>query len=138
MKLSKLSKQFCKEKFNIKLVFTFFKIKIYFSYKFLDDLKSFLVYKFTCASCSSSYISEPRRYFKNQDCGRFIKDKKSHNCKHLCSNTARFDSHNCFSFKIIDKANSFIFCFHDANYLHLIPSFRHVTMTSSDNNIPCK
>ena len=59
-KLSKLCKEFCKENFNIKLVFNSFKIKHYFSYKdpIPDDLKSFLVYKFTCASCSSSYIGK--------------------------------------------------------------------------------
>ena len=47
-KLSKLCKEFCKENFNIKLVFNSFKIKKYFSYKdpIPDDLKSFLVYKF--------------------------------------------------------------------------------------------
>ena len=48
-KLSKLCKEFCKEYFNIKLLFNSFKIKNYFSYKdpIPDDLKSFLVYKFT-------------------------------------------------------------------------------------------
>ena len=48
-KLSKLCKEFCKENFNIKLVFNSFKIKNYFSYKdpIPDDLKSFLVYKLT-------------------------------------------------------------------------------------------
>ena len=57
-KLSKLCKEFCKENFNIKLVFNSFKIKNYFSYKdpIPNDLKSFLVYKFTCACCSSSFI----------------------------------------------------------------------------------
>ena len=65
-KLSKLCKEFCKENSNIKLVFNSFKIKNYFSYKdpILNDLKSFLVYKFTCASCSSSYIGETCRPFK--------------------------------------------------------------------------
>ena len=45
-KLSKLCKEFCKENFNIKLVFTSFKIKNYFSYKdpIPDTLKSFLLY----------------------------------------------------------------------------------------------
>ena len=54
------AKEFCKENVNIKLVFTSFKIKNYFSYKdpIPDDLKSFLEYIFTCASCSSSYIGE--------------------------------------------------------------------------------
>ena len=42
------------------------KIKNYFSYKnpISDDLKSFLVYKFTCASCSCSYIDETCKHFK--------------------------------------------------------------------------
>ena len=55
--LSKLCKEFCKESFNIKRVFKSFKITNYSSYKdpFPNDLKSFLVYKCTCASCSSSY-----------------------------------------------------------------------------------
>ena len=61
-KLLKLCKEFCKENFNIKLVFNSFKIKNYFSYKdpILDDLKSFLVYGFTCASCSTSYHFKTR------------------------------------------------------------------------------
>ena len=57
-KLWKLCKEFWKENFNIKLVFNLFKIKNYFAYKepIPNDLKSFLVCKFTCATCSSSYI----------------------------------------------------------------------------------
>ena len=56
----KLCKEFCKENFNIKLVFNSFKIKNYFSNNdpIPDDLKSFLVHKFTCASCSFSCIGE--------------------------------------------------------------------------------
>ena len=52
-KLLKLWKEFCKENFNVKLVFSSFKIKNCFSYKesIPNDLKSFLVCKFTCASC---------------------------------------------------------------------------------------
>ena len=67
-KLLKFCKEFCKENFNIKLVFNSLKIKNYFSYKdpIPDDLKSFLLYKFTCASCSSSYIGETCRHFKTR------------------------------------------------------------------------
>ena len=63
--LSKICKKFRKEIFNIKLVFISFKTKNSFSYKhpIPDDLKSFLVYKFTCASCSSTYIGKTRRHF---------------------------------------------------------------------------
>ena len=92
-KLSKLCKEFCKENFNIKLVFNSFKIKNYFAYKdpIPNDLKSFLVYKFTCASCSSSYTGETF---------------KSHIFKHPHSSETWFDSYNSLCFKIIDKANS--------------------------------
>ena len=107
-KLSKLCKEFCKENFNMKLVFNSFKIKNYFSYKdpIPDDLKSFLVYKFSCASCSSSYIGETCRYFKTWIEERIKKDNKSHIFKHLHSTATCFDSYNSLCFKIIDKANS--------------------------------
>ena len=69
-RISKLCKKFCKENFNIKLVFNSFKIKNYFSYKdpIPDALKSFLVYKFTCAraSCGSGYIGETCCRFKTR------------------------------------------------------------------------
>ena len=60
IKMPKLCKEFCKEKIKIKLVFSSLKIKNYFSYvdPIPNDLKSFLVYKFTSDSCSSSYIGE--------------------------------------------------------------------------------
>ena len=67
-KLLKLCKEFCKEKFNIKLVFNSFKIKNYFEYKDLipNDFKSFLLYIFPCASCSSSCIGETSCHFKTK------------------------------------------------------------------------
>ena len=108
IKLSKLCKEFCKENFNIKLVFNSFKIKNYFSYKdpIPNDLKSFLVYKFTCASCSSSYIGETCHHFKTRIEELIKKDNKSHICKHLYSTVTWFDSYNSLCFNIIDKANS--------------------------------
>ena len=108
VKLSKLCKEFYKENFRIKLVFNSFKIKDYFSYKntILDDLKSFLVYKFTCASCSSSYIGETCRYFKTRIEKHIKNDNKSRIFKHLNSTATCFDSYNSLCFKIIDKANS--------------------------------
>ena len=59
-KFSRLCKQFCKENFNIKVVFNSFKVKNHFSWKdpIPNDLKSFVVYKFTCARCSCSYIGK--------------------------------------------------------------------------------
>ena len=97
-KLSKLSKEFCKENFNIKLVFNSFKIKNYFSDK--DSipvyLKSFLVYKFTCARCSSSYIGETCRHFQNRIEEHIKNDSKSHIFKHLHSYATFFDSFSLF------------------------------------------
>ena len=107
-KLSKLWKEFCKENFNIKLVFNSFKIKKYFSYKdpIPDNLKSFLVYKFTCASCSSSYIGKTCRHFKTRIKEHIKKDNKSHIFKHLHSTAPGFNSYNSLCFKLIHKANS--------------------------------
>ena len=74
-----LAKSFVKNIFIIKLAFGLFKIKNYFSYKdpIPNDLKPFLVYKFTCASCSSSYIGETCRHFKTRIEKHIKKDNKS-------------------------------------------------------------
>ena len=106
-KRSKLCKEFCKNKFNIKLVFNSFNIKSYFSYKdpISDDLKSFLVYKFTFSTFSSSYIGETCRHFKTRIEEHIKKDNKSHIFKHLHSTATCFDSDNSLTFKVIDKAN---------------------------------
>ena len=100
--------KFCKKNFNIKLVFNSFRIKNYFSYKdpIPDDLKSFLVYKFTCASCSFSYVGETCHHFKTRIKEHIKKDNKSHIFKHLHSTATCYDSYNYLCFKIIDKGNS--------------------------------
>ena len=107
-KLLKLCKEFCNENSNNQVVFNSFKIKNYFSYKdsILNDSKSFLVFKFTCASCSSSYIGETCRHFKTRTEEHIKNDNKSHIFKHVHSTTTCFDSYNSLCFKIIDKANS--------------------------------
>ena len=107
-KISKLCKEFSKQNFNIKLVLNSFKIENYFAYKhpIPNDLKSLLVYKFTCASCSSSYIGETCRHFKTRIEEHIKKDNKCRIFKHLHSSTTCLDSYNSFRFKIIDKANS--------------------------------
>ena len=99
---------FCKENFNIKLVFNSFKLKSYFSYKdsIPNDLKSSLVYKFTCSTCSSNYIGETFLHFNTRTEEHMKKDNKSHISKHLHSIATCFDSYNSLCFKIVDKANS--------------------------------
>ena len=69
-------------------------------------MKSFLVYKFTCGSCSSSYIGETCRHFKTRIEEHIKKDNKSHIFKHLHSTATCFDSYSSLCFKISDKANS--------------------------------
>ena len=69
-------------------------------------MKSFQVYKFTYASCSSSYIGETCRNFKTRIEEHIKNDNKFHNFKHLHSTATCFDSFNSLYFKIIDKAHS--------------------------------
>ena len=92
----------------MKVVFNSFKIKNHFSYKdsIPNDLKSFLVYKFTCASCSSNCIGETCRHFKTRIEEHIKKDNKSDIFKHLHSTATCFDSYNSLCFKIMDKVDS--------------------------------
>ena len=108
IKLSELYKEFCNKNFKIKLVIKSLKIKNYFSCKdpIPNDLKSFLVYKFTCASCSSSYIGETCHHFKTRIEEHIKKDNKSSIFKHLHSTATCFDSYNFLCFITIDKADS--------------------------------
>ena len=69
-------------------------------------MKSFLVYKFICASCSPSHIGETCRHFKTRTEEHIKKDNKSHTFKHIQSTATCFDSYNSLCFKIIDKASS--------------------------------
>ena len=77
----------------MKLVFSSFKIENYFSYKdpIPNDLKTFLVYKFTCASCSSSYTADTCRHFKTKIEENIKKDNKVHIFKDLHSTATCFD-----------------------------------------------
>ena len=52
-KLKQLIKQFCKISMSIKIAFTPTKLSSFFSLKDkkLDELKSFVVYKFICTGC---------------------------------------------------------------------------------------
>ena len=88
--------------------FNSFKFTNYFSYKdpILDDLESFLVYKFTCASCSSSSIGETCRHFKTGTEEYIKKDNRSQISEHLHSTATCLDLDNSLSFKVIDKAIS--------------------------------
>ena len=98
---------FNKIRFNvfyvIKLVFNSFKIKNDFTLKDIipNDLKSFLAYKFTYASCGSSYIGKTCRHFKTRIEEHIKKDNKSQIFKHLHSSETCVDTYNSLCFKII-------------------------------------
>ena len=64
------------------------------------------MYKFTCASCSSSFVGETCCHFKTRIEEHIKKDNKSLIFKLLHSTATCFDSYNSLCFEIIDKANS--------------------------------
>ena len=83
-------------------------MKNYFSYKdpIPDNLKSFLVYKFTYVGCSSSYIGETCHHFKTRIEEHIKKDNKSHVYKDSHFTAICIYSYNSLSVKVIDKASS--------------------------------
>ena len=95
-------------------------------------MKSFLVYKFTCASCSSTYIGETCRHFKTRIEEHIKKDNKSHIFKHLDSTATCFDSYNSPCFEIIDKANS-IFDLKIKEALHI--NWRDPNLNAQQNHL---
>jgi len=105
--INRMCGKFCKN-LNIKLVFTPTKINMYFSTK--DSLpkshKSFVVYKFSCAGCNSSYIGETQRHLSTRIKEHLSSDKSSHIFKHLGENEAckSVCDENCFT--VIDTASS--------------------------------
>ena len=67
--------------------------------------KSCLVYKFTCASCSSGYIGEACRHFKTR-IEKHIKRITSLTFLNIYTPPQHVLTRIILSFKIIDKANS--------------------------------
>ena len=107
-KLKQLLKRFCNTDINIKLVFTSFKIKNFFSAKDRtpDALKSLVVYKFICAGCNSCYIGETSRHLSTRIKEHLVSDQNSHIFKHLVKspNCKTMCTPNCF--EILDSAKS--------------------------------
>ena len=109
-----------------------FKVLKYFSYKdpIPDDLKSFLVHKFTHVSCISSYIWDTCRHFKTR-----IEENNKKDNKSLHSTATCFDSFNSLCFKIIDSHFTSIFCrkYHDWFESSKKPFKVHLNWNSSLN-----
>lgn len=106
-KVSKLCKRFCKNKI-IQLVFVPFKVGDIFSVKdtIPNTLKSYVVYKFSCAGCNSCYIGETKRHLTTRIKEHLGTDKNSHIYQHLNKNDVCKNSASTDCFTIIDSASS--------------------------------
>ena len=95
-------------------------------------MKHFLVYKFTSASCRTSYIGKYFCHFKTRIEEHIKKDSQSHCLKPLQYTAPCFDSYNSFCFKIIDKANS-KFDFETKEVLHI--NWRKPKLDAQQNHL---
>ena len=99
-------KRFCNDDFNIKLVFSSFKIRSLFGVKdpIPKGLRSLVVYKFTCSSSVACYVGETSRHFSTRINENLKTDKASHVYKHLmsCESGRQKCTPDCFS--ILDQA----------------------------------
>ena len=85
-KIRRLVNRYCHD-LDIKLVFTTFKLRNPFSVKdsVPRELRSRVIYKFTCACCNACYIGETGRHFSTRVREHLSSDKSSHIFKHLLS-----------------------------------------------------
>ena len=99
-KIDQLCKRFCKS-LKVKLVFTSEKLRCVFPTKdpYKSEHLSKVVYKFICASCNPSYVSQTCRHLATRIDEHFGKDKKSHIYQHLVSSK---DCLDCFT--VLDTA----------------------------------
>ena len=100
-----LSNRYCHD-LDIKLVFTTFKLRNLFSVKdsVPRELRSRVIYKFTCACCNACYIGETGRHFSTRVREHLFSDKSSHIFKHLLSSERCCQSCSADCFEILDSA----------------------------------
>ena len=106
-KISELCKRFCKQT-NIKVVFSPFKICDLLSAKdsLPNALKSYVVYKFTCAGCQSCYVGETKRHLPTRMKEHLETVSKSHIFQHLKDNPSCRNVCETSCFKITHHASS--------------------------------
>ena len=106
-KINSFCKFYCKS-LSIKIVLTPFKVADMFNVKdsIPKFLKSFVVYKFVCPSCSACYIGETTRHLSTRIKEHLETDKKSHIFAHLVNNKTctALSTENCF--EIMDSAST--------------------------------
>ena len=92
-------------KIDVRVAFQSYKLSKCLSYKDKLTIKSFVVYKFLCASCNACYVGYSTRHF-NTRVNEHLSDKQSHIYKHLNENPQckHVSDKSCFS--ILDSANN--------------------------------
>ena len=72
------------------------------------SLKSFVVYKFTCAGCNARYIGETTRHLTTRIKEHLVSDKNSHIFKHINNSPNPLSKANASPdcFQIIDSDSS--------------------------------
>ena len=104
-KILRLVNHYCND-LDFKLVFTTFKLRNLFSVKdsVPSELRSRMIYKFTCACCNACYIGETGRHFFTRVREHLSYDKSSHIFKHLQSSEHCHQSCSADCFEILDSA----------------------------------
>ena len=104
-KIRRLVNRYCND-LDIKLVFTTFKLRNLFSVKdsVPRELRSRVIYRFTCACCNACYIGETGRHFSTRVREHLSSDKSSHIFKHLLSSERCRQSCSTDCFEILDSA----------------------------------
>ena len=71
-----------------------------------NELRSFVVYKFTCAGCQSCYIGKTTRHLAATVKDHLVTDKKSHIMKQLLENKTCKSLCDEVCFQVIDYAST--------------------------------
>ena len=71
------------------------------------ELRSNIVYKFTCARCNSCYLGESRRHFSTRVREHLKGDKSSHIYKHLAKSPECKEACSDKCFEIIDQGTEY-------------------------------
>ena len=106
--LIKLLKRYCNN-LDVKLAFSSFKIRNMFSVKdpVPVELRSNVVYNFTCASCSSCYVGETSRHLSTRIREHLLnRDRTSHIFQHIQRSEACRNSCSAECFEVIDHATT--------------------------------
>ena len=106
-KITKLINEFCKPNVLVKIAFTPYKLMSSFSTKDKcpESLKSYVVYKFSCAGCNSCYVGHTTHHLNTRIDQHFRTDVNSQIFKHLKQFPRCKASCTNECFEIIDSAN---------------------------------